>query len=404
MHMGELKDWVREAVQISDQESDFNALAAAFRLAIMSLLSSRMSAEVLEETMTGTVLGALATSVKICGDAYEGDSRPGCSWVKYSKAGKTWSSESKSGADFAIFIDMGGCDFRLAVFQAKRKTTASSKINVEQKRDGSITDSGIPQFLRLVEYARAIHEANGGAGFCLDNAKWVHYLVYEQSALYCCSLDQLESLEGGYLSRAALADIDDASRQLAPSHAASCEESAEFAIGGSREDSSPAVSTHEGSSPAASSLGTIDLEQVELRSFLEVLDSGANGCGEEAGWLKIETAESMELILGQLVMLMPVCFAKDESSPAPEPEMRKSLDINPPLDFKKISSSVFSVDGRFIRPKFDAKKVVASQSSRREVESGLADRIAERRVKEDKGPSLGLSGKGSSKSDRKNKI
>lgn len=389
--MNTLKDWVRAQVQVPSQKQDINALSAAFRLAVMGLLSSRMSAEVLEETMTGTVLGALATSVKICSDAYTDSSSPGCSWVKYSKAGSTWSSESKSGADFAILIDMGGSEFRLAVFQAKRNASASSSISIEQKRKGSETDSGIQQFERLVRYANFIHCSNGGDGFCLDNASWVHYLIYEPDLIYCCSVDQLEALRGECYSNFALEIIAESSETAVVATASSDGRPGEGSDGanGAQVDSSvedgPAVEKWS---------GKIDLKEVKLRSFLEVLESGANGLDVEDGWLKISNIEFLNLIINQLVHLMPVCFARDGSFPEPIMEERKGFELAAPKDFAVVSSSVFDNDGGYRCPVKGAN--ASDPRSRTPAKAGdLQSKIDQMRSAGGKVKS-GLSGKGTS--------
>lgn len=349
--MSTLKDWVRAQVQVPSQKQDINALSAAFRLAIMGLLSSRMSAEVLEETMTGTVLGALATSAKICSDAYSDSSSPGCSWVKYSKAGHTWSSESKSGADFAILIDMGGSEFRLAVFQAKRNASGSSSVSIEQTRKGSKTDSGIQQFARLVRYASVIHCANGGDGFCLDNANWVHYLIYEPDLIYCCSVDQLEALGGGCYSSFALKVIAESSETTLVATASGDGGSGSDGDGdGDGANAEQADSSVEDGQPFEKWSGKIDLKEVNLRSFLEVLESGANELGPGDGWLRINNVNFLNLIISQLVSLMPVCFAGDSSFPRPIMEARKGFEFAAPIDFAVVLSSVFDNDGGYKRP------------------------------------------------------
>lgn len=401
--MSTLKDWVRAQVQVPSQKQDINALSAAFRLAIMGLLSSRMSAEVLEETMTGTVLGALATSAKICSDAYSDSSSPGCSWVKYSKAGQTWSSESKSGADFAILIDMGGSEFRLAVFQAKRNASGSSSVSIEQRRKGSKTDSGIQQFARLVKYANFIHCSNGGEGFCLDNANWVHYLIYEPELIYCCSVDQLEALGGGCYSSFALKVVAESSETALVATASGDGYPGKGGDGNGNGDGANAAqadSSVEDGPAVEKWSGKIDLKEVKLRSFLEVLESGANGLGPGDGWLRITNVNLLNSIINQLVHLMPVCFAGDDSFPRPIMEARKRFEFAAPIEFSVVSSSVFDNDGGYKRPIKGAKASVhRSRTPARG--DGLQSKIDQRRGAGGKVES-GLSGEGPGIKKRRN--
>ena len=181
-------------------------LAKALRKAAATC--TRLSASMLlnEDTLTGSLLGALTTALP---SVRLEDGTPAWArlfWVPYN-TGNTdnpW-SEARSGADFSLlFIDHEGKG-RFAVFQAKRSAVSHDSKTKKWFIDvrhipGEDKGSKRTQMIALVETGEALVAANTLPGSeqkqqdsRVDNLGWIHYLAYGSGNPVCKPLSQMAS-------------------------------------------------------------------------------------------------------------------------------------------------------------------------------------------------------------------
>lgn len=332
-----IREWVRKQVQPEAKQDEINALRAAFRLSIISLLRSQLSRVVSEETMTGAFLGSAAASVGICAEAYSGENSPACSWIQYSKSGSHDNSESVNGADFALLIRMRDGRARLAIFQAKRKMTQSHKINISQTKKDSETSSGKEQFLRLVNYGKSVCSEALTFNTKIEEMHWIHYLLYQKDELNCCSIDQMKDLHDTFE-----AGLDENTSRV----------NTEAVLDGEVKKEK-------------SKKGIVDLSGMRLVSLIGLLDIGAtepdpmnddeSGAPENqklSGWLEIQNEDQLELIIERLASKVDLYFAEENGSHDYEPNPNNSVTSEKRYSMKEIVGMLFNVDGSFKPPSF----------------------------------------------------
>jgi len=312
----EIKLWINLRVQgVDESGTEINALRAAFRLSVISLMQTRLSERVPEETMTGAFLGAAASSAALCGDAFGDSTSLACSWVQYAKSGDSFKSESVSGADFALFIRLGRDKYRLAIFQAKRKRTATDTINLSQIKSDQEKSSGEQQFVRLRKYGEAILTKRSIASPALSQFHWIHYLIYHPEELNCCAMSQLDELANQF------------SRPK------------------------PSISPDK-DSPA---YGTVNLSSKNLEFFANLLDRGATEPLDTLsvnGWLSIESEEGAKEVAELLVDRLDIYYAEESSSPDYRPAPNSTFGNNKPHNLAYVLSILFDDNGNFAKPKF----------------------------------------------------
>ncbi|UKE42779.1 hypothetical protein KAF26_15255 [Xanthomonas translucens pv. secalis] len=325
MELKTLRDWVNDKTNIRGG-AKANGLSATFRLAIMELMASRMTDRVSEEMMTGTLLGAFSLSSSICSEAFRQEGIAGCSWIKYAKSGTTNASETISGSDFALMIRLSSEQYRLSLFQAKRKKTKQAHlVNIHQVNEKSSSDSATPQFMRLWNYATETANSCVSEGSAASKLSWVHYLFYTPTDLICCSVDQLENVKDNYKSY----DTRD-------STSADGEENPKY--------------------------GEINLSEKTLKSFLNLLEDGATvahrpqGEEDKIGWLDIHSEQILLKVVDQLISFTDVYVADNYEGPSPELGVKHFFESNKALKREDIFKEIFDRDGNFLRPEFKADK------------------------------------------------
>ncbi|MBH1832053.1 hypothetical protein I5W42_11375 [Stenotrophomonas maltophilia] len=346
-----IREWVSKQVQPDVKEDEINALRAAFRLSIISLLRSQLSRLVSEETMTGAFLGAAAASVGICAEAYTGLGSPACSWIQYSKSGNHENSESVNGADFALLIRMRDGRARLAIFQAKRKLTGSHQVNLSRVKKDSETSSGKEQFLRLVDYGQSVCSESLKFNIKLEEMHWIHYLLYQKSELNCCSIDQMKDLHDAFMRE----------------------------TGGNTEIISGANENKKKSDD-----GTIDLSEKKLVSLASLLDIGATepnrseddeiGSSEDprvSGWLEIQNEAQLSLIIERLANKVDLYFAEENGGHDYEPNLKTAITGERRYTMKQIVAILFNEDGSFKPPSFGsaAPKTAKSRTRKKDIQA-----------------------------------
>lgn len=332
-----IREWVRTQVQPDAKEDEINALRAAFRLSIISLLRSQLSRVVSEETMTGAFLGAAAASVGICAEAYSEQGSPACSWIQYSKSGSHDNSESVNGADFALLIRMRDGRARLAIFQAKRKMTESHKINLSRAKKDSETSSGKEQLLRLVEYGTSVYGDTFNSDTKVEQMHWIHYLLYHKSELNCCSVDQMKDLHDAFEADSDASKLDKKTDNILDKN-------------GEKDKSDN---------------GVVDLSEKKLVSLVSLLDIGAtepdpvkdvkNGATEDrpiSGWLEIQDEVQLTLIINRLAKKVDLYFAEENGGQDYEPSPTNAINEEHRYTIRQIVGMLFNEDGSFKPPSF----------------------------------------------------
>ncbi|WP_414547937.1 hypothetical protein [Stenotrophomonas forensis] len=332
-----IREWVTRQVQPNAEKDEINALRAAFRLSVISLLRSQLSRLVSEETMTGAFLGAAAASVGICAEAYSGEGSPACSWIQYSKSGGHENSESVNGADFALLIRMRDGRARLAIFQAKRKMTESNKINLSRAKKGSETSSGKEQLLRLVDYGTSVYGDTFNSDTEVDQLHWIHYLLYQKEELNCCSIDQLKEIHVAFK-----ADSD-----------------------GGKLDKKTSNILDENGEKDKSDNGVVDLSKKKLVSLVSLLDIGATepdpvkegknssiADRNTPGWLEIQDERQLTLIISRLANKVDLYFAEENGAQDYEPIPTNAISKEHRYTIKEIVGMLFNQDGNFNPPSF----------------------------------------------------
>lgn len=326
----DVKSWIENQVQPEGKASPpLNPLRAAFRLSVMSLVRTRLSKRLAEETMTGAFLGATAASVTICADAYSDPTSPACTWVQYAKNGTTKKSESVSGADFALLLRLGKHKARLAIFQAKRKLWATSTVDLGQSKEDKKRKSGEEQFDRLFDYGTQIMKEGFSKDAALSDLHWIHYLIYHPEELNCCAISEMKELDKNSLTlESGVMEQNDKPTKSAPSV---------------REMK-------------------VNFEGKSLASLISVLDRGAMEVPVDAatmphvdGWLAIESEKQLEDVFKQLIDRIDVYYAEEKNGPSYEPDPRSHLRAGkqPNVD---VFASLFNSDGSFALPRFARSK------------------------------------------------
>lgn len=330
MANNDVKAWIEKQVQPKGKASPpLNPLRAAFRLSVMSLVRTRLSARLAEETMTGAFLGATAASVRICADAYSAPASPACTWVQYAKSGSTVKSETVSGADFALLLRLGKNRARLAIFQAKRKLWGTSTLDLGQSKQDKAKKSGEEQFDRLLDYGKVVLKKGFDKDAKLSDLSWIHYLLYHPEELNCCAISELKELEKTSLTLdSGVMEKNDSSTDAEP--------------------------------PTRDM--TVNFEGKSLASLISVLDRGAMEVPVGAakvphvdGWLAIESEKQLEAVFKQLIDRIDIYYAEEKSGPSYEPNPRSRLGARrqPNVD---VFASLFNADGSFALPLFARAK------------------------------------------------
>lgn len=203
-----IREWVDERLKGTGR-SPINALTAAFQIAILRVLSLRMTQRVHEEPLTGFLLGAFASLAPVCSLAFEDEEDDRCSWQYFPKSGSGHLTEPATGADFALIVEKPGKLARLAIFQAKRENLSpADTFKIHQVREPDPPVKGAqasaprptqrPQFLRLLRHAQIIARRVKAASGLAD-LHWTHYLIYSPKTLRCVSIDQFGSVRRFYV-------------------------------------------------------------------------------------------------------------------------------------------------------------------------------------------------------------
>jgi hypothetical protein len=184
----ETRRWVDSQLEQLGR-SPRNALTATFQIAILRMLSLRMTQRVHEEPLTGFLLGAFASLAPVCSAAFADEEEMRCSWQYFPKSGSGELTEPSSGADFALIIESVNISARLAIFQAKRENEKPpGTFKIHQVREprahakGAVKSSpprltSIPQFMHLVNHASRLAK-KADVPSELATMRWVHYLIY----------------------------------------------------------------------------------------------------------------------------------------------------------------------------------------------------------------------------------
>ncbi|NYH50041.1 hypothetical protein [Xanthomonas arboricola] len=205
-----------------------SVLKASFEAAAGIIQSLCFTKTENEETLTGTVLGALATANAILSALSPpgGASAPKIYWGSYDKyQGKDKKlTEPGSGADFALLTLLDDKTSRLAIFQAKRGEYVDGAWRADLNRIPKDPDRD-PQIFVLAETAARLfavaHGQNhqprtfsevlgiyettqcGALAGDLDKAPFVHYLVYQPQGPRCIALPHLGEVYAKELDRKA---------------------------------------------------------------------------------------------------------------------------------------------------------------------------------------------------------
>lgn len=179
-------------------------LADTFRHAIA--VCTHLSADGIldEETLTGTVLGALAAAYPLVLKE-AGSPRPQTEffWSRYTKArARNNHSEAANGADFTLVLLGDNGLSHLAVFQAKRSAVSFSNgtwtLDIRHKSTDS-TGKKRAQMVALVELANLLLLQNRtpvtpNPKDELGHIKWIHYLAYGNGSPVCIPLSEMSHL------------------------------------------------------------------------------------------------------------------------------------------------------------------------------------------------------------------
>lgn len=157
-----------------------------------------------EETITGALLGALASSFPLLSE--EGSPKALSErffWFRYSKkSARHRDSEAANGADFALVLvdDVGLA--RVALFQAKRSKVKHVKgewtIDIRHVSK-SVSGKKVAQLVALEERANNLLVLNKTPATGLDEGRlhhlsWIHYLAYGDGEPLCIPMTRMSNV------------------------------------------------------------------------------------------------------------------------------------------------------------------------------------------------------------------
>lgn len=156
-------------------------LSFGFHLAITSAIQNGMTGSIEEETTTGVLMGAMAANAPwvyaIWGDD---EIASPYAWAHYSKRGSDQTSETWSGADFALVLRVSATEYRAAIFQAKRvQSSDSTSFKSVQISPEIGSRRPEPQLLRLIRH---------GQSFEYKPLDWLHFLLYDKHRIVALAL------------------------------------------------------------------------------------------------------------------------------------------------------------------------------------------------------------------------
>jgi hypothetical protein len=186
-----MRSWLLDQLAFPDGGIEPGPLEATFLMACKFATESGLASAADEETMTGALLGAMASTVPWCVAALAADGVT-CSWARYRKGGRRYDSESQTGGDFALVIEMpkgctwvGGDAVRLAVVQAKK--IYHGKIKIHHAIEATETAVASTQMQALVEHGRSILTSLNRADL-FEAYTWLHYASYGEEGIQTRSL------------------------------------------------------------------------------------------------------------------------------------------------------------------------------------------------------------------------
>lgn len=254
-----------------------------------------------EETLTGSILGALSASLGFCVEPRDTDPIEASKkffWARYNKgtARKNEHSEARNGADFALVLINEHGIRRLAIFQAKkgkvsRPDPTKPKWKIDTYREGkdekehprtqiealvrastALMERNLSHSIADVEAALDEHAGKEGTGqegqleaaptgapLTVDGLSWVHYVAYCKGAPLCIPVSEMQDV----LERSLDFDEPDGKFEFDPT-------------------------------------------EVEFKTLFQVLENGL--AADTPQWLTIQNPEAMKAV-PKLLDLMPIFAA-----------------------------------------------------------------------------------------------
>lgn len=171
-------------------------LGNALKIAADDLIANGFSGGVDEEIATAALLGMITSNIAWCSSFTMSETLPPMSWVHYSKNKKDDTSESYSGADFAIVIKLSPLRYRAAIFQAKRSKSRKLNFKYHQISPAVQGFAAEPQFLRLSKHGLRILAAcrprQNKTTPTFKELDFLHYLVFDKSSCPCSAITEFE--------------------------------------------------------------------------------------------------------------------------------------------------------------------------------------------------------------------
>ncbi|UXB18704.1 hypothetical protein K7566_13900 [Stenotrophomonas maltophilia] len=192
-----IHDWILSELDIFERSPPANYLSAALQIAVFHLLRSGISNNVDEESFTAALLGSFCESCQVCVAGMPPTSNSSLTWRRHNKSSKGTLGESATGADFALIIRHSNDFARAAVFQAKNGQSDVGSFTADHLSPATKHYPSEQQFVRLRRYCLRILadiKKLEEASLDLKNIGWAHYLIYENSAVYCSPLSSLTIL------------------------------------------------------------------------------------------------------------------------------------------------------------------------------------------------------------------
>jgi hypothetical protein len=200
----DMRSWLLDALAWPLDATDPGPLEGTLRMTCKLVGESNIGAVVDEETMTGMLLGAFAANFPWSVAAL-GRIGVAASWARYRKGGRRFDSESQTGGDFALVIEIPGDSVkeddrlvRIAIFQAKKISGGAINLHhVIKPRPSHPEDKIAYQLPVLATHAKTFVE---GSGEKFDVAKvgWVHHLAYGEGNVHGIALRHLTSHLASY--------------------------------------------------------------------------------------------------------------------------------------------------------------------------------------------------------------
>ncbi|WP_146742249.1 hypothetical protein [Oleiagrimonas sp. MCCC 1A03011] len=189
--------WLKE-LGFDETRDDISAIGYTFVHGYKTLMELKFPSSIDEESMTGALLGAFATSFKPAVWVFGSDNNQKCSWARYRKSGKRPDSESVRGADFALVIAINSDVSRIAIFQAKKAKVKKSGrwIDVHHYPAGDPKRSS--QIVSLFNTGKKILSSSGVNNPGLSECGWIHYLAYDEDRITHLPMTKFENEINSY--------------------------------------------------------------------------------------------------------------------------------------------------------------------------------------------------------------